>query len=117
MFDPQLPLDTPLRFVIHDLDDSDVCLCCPDCGNEHVHPARVAVEQGRTRTEVSRESTVVGPSSRAGVWRGSLIALRFWCEGGHAFEYRYSFLKGQLLCELLTWKIDVSQQQEELWRD
>jgi hypothetical protein len=48
--------------------------------------------------------------------RGSVVALRFWCEEGHGFEYRYTFHKGQLICELSSWRLPVGQPPSELWR-
>lgn len=108
---------TPLRFVIRDAGDGEACFCCPICGSDSVHPARVVVDQGQTRTEVTRDKSLVAASDRGMLSRGSLIATQMWCEQGHAFEYRLSFHKGLLRCELETWQFPAEQPRDELWRD
>ncbi len=117
MPDQSVLLKTPLRFVIRDAGEGKACFCCPVCGNDHVHPAQVIVDQGQTRTEVTRDKTFVAASDHGMLARGSLVATQFWCEEGHAFEYRLSFHKGRLTCELATWQIAAEQPREELWRD
>lgn len=117
MSETSIPRVAPLRFVIRDLQGCAACLCCPVCGGDQVHPEQVAVEQSLTRSVVTRElMTVVAGGAPSGR-RGSLIALRFWCEQGHAFEYQYAFHKGQLLCELTSWPLPSGEPPKELWRD
>ena len=108
-------VSTPMRFVICDM-GTEIGLCCPVCGLQYVHPDRVAVEQGRTRTEVTRESTLVTAINRES-FRGSLIRLRFHCESGHGFEYQLQFCKGNVVCELSTWEIGGKEPPAELWRN
>ena len=118
MSEQPIPWGSPLRFVIRDAGQGDAHLCCPVCGSAYVHPARVVVDQSQTRTEVTREMTVVTPSEPGNVSRrGSLISTQLWCEQGHAFEYRLTFHKGSLLCEMATWQLADDAPREELWRD
>lgn len=117
MSDQHVLPKTPLRFVIRDAGEGEACFCCPVCGNDYVHPAQVIVDQGQTRTEVTREQTIVAASNHGMLARGSLVAMQFWCEQGHAFEYRLSFHKGHLNCELATWQFAAEQLRDELWRD
>ena len=105
-----------MRFVIRDVDEDLVALCCPICGFEYVHPERVVVEQGRTRTQVTNETTQVTAIDNA-YRRGSLIVLHFHCENGHGFEYRLEFCKGYVFCELSTSEIGDMETREELWRN
>lgn len=117
MAEMHLPLATPLRFVIRDLQRGAACLCCPVCGFDYVHPEQGAVDQGRSRSVVTRESTTVATSDSPSGHRGSVVVLRFWCEQGHGFEYRYEFHKGQMLCELSSWRLPDGEPPSELWRD
>jgi len=107
----------PFRLVICELSNKEAGLCCPVCGNPYVHPAEVAVEQGRTKTVVVCESTCVQPTERGSSHRGSKISLAFWCESGHRFEYRMAFQKGQLFCELLSCSGGPQTSSDELWRN
>lgn len=117
MSETSAPRAMPPRFVICRLQQDATCLCCPVCGFGYVHPEQVAVDQGSMRSVVTRESTTVTTSDGPNGRRGSSVALRFWCEQGHGFEYRYEFHKGQLLCELSWWPLPDSQPSEELWRN
>jgi hypothetical protein len=108
---------TPLRFVIRDAGNDEVYFCCPVCGNDYVHQAKVIVDQGQTRTEVTGEQTRVVASDHGMLSRGSQVAMQLWCEAGHAFEYRLSFNKGHLTCELATWPLAAESPREELWRN
>jgi hypothetical protein len=98
----------PTRFVLGSDGRHDV-LCCPVCACPYVHPAEVAVEQGRTRTVVTEEATDVLATDRFLRARGSLITLDFWCEFGHAFQYSLEFHKGHMHLKLATEPLDVSQ--------
>jgi len=115
--DTSVPRAAPLRFVIRDLRHGAACLCCPVCGFDYVHPEQVAVDQGCSRSVVARESTTVVAVGGLSGQRGSVIVLRFWCEQGHGFEYRYEFHKGHLLCELSSWRLPEGEPPNELWRD
>lgn len=117
MSDEQHPSLTPLQLVVHDLQNDEALLCCPVCGGDYVHLSQVAVEQGQTRTTVGNEATHTAACDRGLLQRGSLLVTSFWCEQGHAFEYRYSFCKGHVLCELVTGLIDTADPHEELWRN
>jgi hypothetical protein len=99
------------------LSNSLVGLCCPVCHSIHVHPLEVVVEQGRTRTEVLRESTVTSPTDRAHHARGSLIGLLFACEAGHEFQYALEFHKGTTVVRLDAWHRDPAAPFQELWRN
>lgn len=114
--EPQL-ITQPMRFVLSDVGGIWPALCCPICGNTFVHPARVSVEQGSTKTVVVRETTCVQATDRSKHDRGSEIILAFWCEGGHRFEYRMAFSKGQLLCQLLACYSGPYLTDDELWRN
>ena len=107
----------PFRLVVCDLSNDLTGLCCPICGNTFVHPAKVVVEQGSTKTVVVHEATSVQPTDRGKHHRGSEITLAFWCEGGHRFEYRMAFHKGQLFCELLACYSGPCLTDAELWRN
>lgn len=107
----------PFRLVICELGDNEAGLCCPICGDTYVHPAEVAVEQGRTKTVVICEATCVQPTERGSSHRGSEITLAFWCESGHRFEYRMAFQKGQLFCELHSRSGGPQTSSDELWRN
>jgi hypothetical protein len=107
----------PFRLVVCDLSDNVAGLACPICGNTYVHPAKVAVEQGSTKTVVVHEATCVQPTDRGSHHRGSEISLAFWCEGGHRFEYRMAFQKGHLFCELLACCGGPYLSDAELWRN
>ncbi len=117
MSDTSVSRVAPPRFVIRDLRHGAACLCCPVCGFDYVHPEQVAVDQGCSRSVVARESTTVAAVGGVSGQRGSVIVLRFWCEQGHGFEYRYEFHKGQLLCELSSWRLPEGEPPSELWRD
>lgn len=103
-----------LRFVICDLDEGEAGFCCPVCGCDSVHPAGFVVEQGKTRTVVTCETTSVEATERGKHSRGSLVLLSFWCKEGHLFHYRFEFHNGQTFCELHAGQHDGS---DELWRD
>lgn len=107
---------SPVRFVL--AFEDRVLLCCPVCGSRNVHPQSVEVEQGRTRVRVDGDRVATLPTDRHLHRRGSEIALRFWCEGWHAFEYRLDFHKGELWVELRTaTRTDADSDREELWRN
>lgn len=106
----------PTRFVIGSDGHYDA-LCCPVCACPFVHPAEVVVEQGRTRTAVSNESTQVSATDRFLHARGSLITLDFWCEYGHSFQYALEFHKGQLHLRLDTKPLPNPNSPRQLWRD
>lgn len=112
----QALIEYPLRLAVRDVGDDAAGLCCPLCGMDYVHPEQVAVDQGKTRTIVRRESTRVAASERGTSHRGSLIALDFWCENGHRFRYRLEFHKGQLFCELHAGDLHDLSDDDELWR-
>lgn len=91
-------------------------LCCPICESELVHHKRVEIEQGVTRTTVSRESTTV--EGTAPNWaRGSAVTLHFWCEENHQFAYRFSFYKGSMMADLIATGEQITRERHELWRD
>ena len=77
MPDLQTIPDVPFRIIFKASGDFDGELCCPLCGHEFVHPERVSVEQGHSRTVVNRESTGISTSSRSIPNRESLIPLPF----------------------------------------
>ncbi len=110
------PPDIPTRFVICS-DGLHDGLCCPVCAGPYVHAAEVSVEQGQTKTVVTEEVTHVLPSERFRHARGSVITLNFWCEFGHAFQYRLEFHKGHMHLTLMTEPLDVSRPRSELWRN
>lgn len=112
----QALIEYPLRLVVRDVGTETAGLCCPLCGMDYVHPEQVAVDQGKTRTVVRRESTRVAASERSESHRGSLILLDFWCENGHRFRYRLEFHKGQVVCELHAGRLGDLPEDEELWR-
>jgi len=109
-------IEYPLRLIVREVGTDAAGLCCPLCGMDYVHPEQVAVDQGKTRTIVRRESTNVSASDRETTHRGSLIALDFWCEGGHVFRYVLDFYKGQMVCELYAGDMGKLPEDEELWR-
>ena len=114
---PRLPF---VRFVVGEsniANNTGANFCCPVCGIDYVHPAQVVVEQGRTRTEISNESTLVTASSHGLQHRGSRIELQFFCESGHSFRYLLSFHKGNLHCELEAWETEADEYAKQLWRD
>ena len=104
----------PLRFVICDGPNDEPALCCPVCGFDCVHPVEVVVEQGQTKTVVTRETTQVEATNRGTMKRGSLIILRFVCEDGHEFAYQFEFHKGTTSCEL---NAGLDSGLGGLWRD
>ena len=107
----------PLRLTFCEVCEGFTALCCPVCGNTYVHPAKVVVEQGSTKTVVDHEATSVQPTDRGKHHRGSEITLAFWCEGGHRFEYRMDFHKGQMFCELVACYSGPYLTDAELWRN
>ena len=105
------------RFVVNGLDEGGVALCCPFCGSDYVHPAKVVVEQGFTKTTITRETTHTEVPVHSEGKRGSEITLAFWAECGHRFAYRLAFHKGQLFCELDRLPTGNLGAQEEFWRN
>lgn len=117
MPDLQIIPDVPFRMIFKASGDFDGELCCPLCGHEYVHPERVSVEQGHSRTVVTGETTEISTSSRSLSHRGSLINLRFWCEQGHSFQYDLEFHKGNVQARLSAARRTGPFQPAELWRD
>lgn len=105
----------PVRFMLADVYESDVALCCPSCGCQQVHPREVMVEQGNTATHVTGDGTVVAATNRSERARGSLIGLRFFCENGCEFDYVFEFHKGTMGVAMSVGS--NADDLSELWRD
>jgi hypothetical protein len=105
----------PVRFVLATVGPDD-SLCCPICACRNVHPAEVIIEQGQTKTRVTRETTRVVPTNRSEDYLGSQIVLEFWCEQGHAFFYTFASLRDGTAIDLTARPAAHVSIRHELWR-
>lgn len=94
---------------------------CP-CGEEHVYPVAVRIEQGGTVTEVtcagsrSNGSRSMKSSDRYG--RGAVIEVEFNCESGCKFVQVFEFHRGRTFAWLLLGHAEPLPTDElTLWRD
>jgi hypothetical protein len=99
-------------------------LHCPMCGISNAHILSVQIVQGPKVTTVTGEGTdeYVSRETYSFSGRGSLVAIRFFCEGcADCFEIVYQFHKGSVAT---GWRpIEVKAEPDdgyvpsELWRD
>lgn len=107
----------PSRFVLKSSDEhEDDIYCCPVCACPHVHARQVSVEQGRTLTEIENETTTVLATDHGETYSGSVIALHFWCERGHAFHLVFRFENGEMKFRQFWQPNRARQYNDELWR-
>lgn len=88
-------------------------VCCPICGSENVHIAKVLVNQDGHVTDVTKDG--VREHKVRSNKRGSVVKILFWCEEGfpnHYFARVFEFHKGETFEE-----IQVLDMDHELWRD
>ena len=74
-------------------------LLCPICGGTYVRPVTITcTPPGADRGElvVNSNGIHLDPAVQP-QGRGVFVALRFWCERGHAFTYALQFHKGETL--------------------
>jgi hypothetical protein len=71
-------------------------LTCPVCGFEYVHPVGLVCKgAGSANTELRLDSHGVHQNPQSEPWgRGVRITMEFLCEGGHRFDYSFTFHKG-----------------------
>lgn len=86
--------EIPFRFVVQAQTDDDGRLCCPVCACPDVHPEQVIVQHPDQCTVVTSRRTDVRPVPLR--CQRSQIALRFWCEQGHDFQYELTFRAGHV---------------------
>lgn len=105
------------RFAVaSDEDGGGDRLVCPVCGFDYVHIAPVGVWQDGTLSMIHRSgSEDIHGEKKTG--RGALLAITFWCEGGHRFSYRFQFHKGQTFVKLQSRDMTPDEDRVELWRD
>lgn len=114
------PKQAAPRFVIGEGSSRfNATLCCPQCGDGHVHLGPVLVDQGHTSTLVERDHALTLPSNRSDHYRGSKIDLTLWCEAGHEFRYVLAFDRGATYATMATRDAGMPGEflQPELWRD
>ena len=102
--------------LIRDANQQDL-ICCPVCGFDYVHIGSVNVEQGHHRICATENTVITEASNRHEGVRGSEATIIFWCEGGHQFEYRFAFHKGQTSVQLYCAELPEESDQPELWRN
>lgn len=126
MSDEREPRDIPPRFVVGEgMGEGYHTFRCPICMTDCVHHGGVEVTQGTRLTIVSHDS-VCDKSIPPNGSRGSDVLVRFNCENGHEFEYRWSFHKGSMFIGLQETKDSVREGDDReselpdfrtLWRD
>lgn len=111
----QQSIDLPLRFVVCRSTNDEGGLCCPVCGDDYIHIGCVSAQQGQTQTVIGceRTETKAAPSGK----RGSVVAINFVGECGHAFTYTFEFHKGQTWAGLSVVDVEPGEWPETLWRN
>jgi hypothetical protein len=109
---PGLPAESIRRLAAFMGERINETVLCPRCGFECVHPTGVVVNAGGQVTCITSDGTSMLAASASG--RGVRIALEFWCENQHGFEWVLQFHKG-----ITSMDIKPSDQSDcrTIWRD
>ncbi len=98
----------------------DPAMACPVCGDEYVHPVRLACWSPGTANGlvvIDSDGLTVDPHAPP-MDRGVTIDLTFVCEQGHLFQYRLHFHKGNTFVTRRTRHLlgDVMDRRSVIWR-
>lgn len=112
-------VESEQRFALSAADQwGDICLVCPICEFDYVHPTRLEADRGGDLVEIDADG--VGFATRPRSVRGVVTTLEFVCEAGHRFSLSFRFHKGRtfIWCSrLANCAVTEGSWPRTIWRD